>query len=355
MRFHASFTRTLTLLAVLAASLFLLAPAQPADAQTPAESAAVNAPVGSAFSYQGRLTDNGNPANGAYDFQFILYDAATGGAQQGSTLTQEGVAVSNGLFNVQLDFGQAVFNGDARFLEVGVKAAGATGAYTVLSPRTGLTAAPYAITSAFGGRARSYPYMVHINRFALIMGNYCFGYVPGDPAITSQFPECSSLDRFIVGPKFYSPSATGHIAAANNLPISAEGGPRWGYAFSFFLTNPQGARSVQIPMSSCNDVALYVTSGLASPDRIGNNNELVYHRYPGNNDPNLNSCPCAKLDPTINIPSGSFRLTAITRGAACTSYLTIGREDNGLNVGNWIQEANLNVDWSSLRTYIGEN
>lgn len=140
---HASFTRTLTLLALLAASLFMLAPAQPADAQTPAETTAVNAPVGSAFSYQGRLTDNGNPANGAYDFQFILYDAATGGAQQGSTVTQSGVAVSNGLFNVQLDFGQAVFNGDARFLEVGVKQG--TGAYTVLSPRTALTAAPYAL------------------------------------------------------------------------------------------------------------------------------------------------------------------------------------------------------------------
>jgi hypothetical protein len=37
------------------------------------------------FTYQGRLTDTNASANGSYDFQFALYDAATGGAQQGST------------------------------------------------------------------------------------------------------------------------------------------------------------------------------------------------------------------------------------------------------------------------------
>jgi hypothetical protein len=145
MRIHVSFVRPLALLAVLAASLFLLAPPQHAGAQTPDEVAAVNVPVGSAFTYQGRLTDNGNPANNTYDFQFILYDAATGGNQQGGIVTQSSVTVSNGLFNVQLDFGQTVFNGDARFLEVGVKPAGATGPYTVLIPRQGLTAVPYAL------------------------------------------------------------------------------------------------------------------------------------------------------------------------------------------------------------------
>jgi Tfp pilus assembly protein FimV len=37
------------------------------------------------FTYRGRLTDTNASANGSYDFQFALYDAATGGAQQGST------------------------------------------------------------------------------------------------------------------------------------------------------------------------------------------------------------------------------------------------------------------------------
>ena len=41
-------------------------------------------PVGTAFTYQGRLTDAGNPANGSYDLQLALFDAASGGAQVGA-------------------------------------------------------------------------------------------------------------------------------------------------------------------------------------------------------------------------------------------------------------------------------
>ena len=34
--------------------------------------------MGTAFTYQGRLTDGGSPADGEYDFRFRLYDAASG-------------------------------------------------------------------------------------------------------------------------------------------------------------------------------------------------------------------------------------------------------------------------------------
>jgi len=120
--------------------------AQESSPAMPVTSAALaGTPVGSAIPYQGQLKQSGSPANGNFDFQFILYDAASAGSQQGATLQLSNVAVTNGLFNAQLDFGQAVFNGEARFLEVGVKPAGAAGAYTVLSPRTGLSAVPYAL------------------------------------------------------------------------------------------------------------------------------------------------------------------------------------------------------------------
>jgi hypothetical protein len=39
-----------------------------------------------AFTYQGRLTDAGNPANGNYDLRFQLYDAPTGGNVIGGAL-----------------------------------------------------------------------------------------------------------------------------------------------------------------------------------------------------------------------------------------------------------------------------
>ena len=34
------------------------------------------------FTYQGRLTDGGTPANGTYEIQFTLWDASAGGTQQ---------------------------------------------------------------------------------------------------------------------------------------------------------------------------------------------------------------------------------------------------------------------------------
>ncbi|MEZ4864346.1 MAG: hypothetical protein R3C14_23740 [Caldilineaceae bacterium] len=103
------------------------------------------APVSTAITYQGQLKQNGSPANGNYDFQFILYDAASGGNQQGSTVQLNNITANNGIFTAQLDFGQAVFNGEARFLEVRVKPAGSTESYIVLSPRTTLGVVPYAL------------------------------------------------------------------------------------------------------------------------------------------------------------------------------------------------------------------
>jgi hypothetical protein len=100
------------------------------------------APVGTAFTYQGKLLDSGAPANGTYDFTFALYDALSGGAQVGGTITLDNVTVTDGLFTVQLDFG-AVFDGTAFYLEIGVRP-GSGGAYTTLAPRQALTAAPYA-------------------------------------------------------------------------------------------------------------------------------------------------------------------------------------------------------------------
>src|SRR5215471_12960534 len=80
------------------------------------------------FTYQGRLTDSGAPANGNYDLQFTLWDAVTGGTQQPQpspvTLTRSAIAVSGGVFTVQLDFSVNAFPGADRFLEIGVRAAG---------------------------------------------------------------------------------------------------------------------------------------------------------------------------------------------------------------------------------------
>src|SRR5579862_3024620 len=73
-----------------------------------------------AFTYNGRLTDNGQPANGNYDMTFQLFDSGTGGAAVGAVVQLNTVSLANGLFAVTVDFGAGVFTGPARWLEVAV-------------------------------------------------------------------------------------------------------------------------------------------------------------------------------------------------------------------------------------------
>jgi len=102
-------------------------------------------PVGSAFTYQGQLKNGGVPVDGDYDFRFQLFDAPNGGEPVGGNVAPVTLPVVNGLFTAELDFGPDAFNGEARWLEVGVRATGAGGDHTILSPRQSLTAAPYAL------------------------------------------------------------------------------------------------------------------------------------------------------------------------------------------------------------------
>lgn len=105
--------------------------------------------MGSAFSYQGRLTDGGDPAEGAYDFEFRLFDSVEAGNQFGVTRRIDGLEVVGGYFATELDFGSAPFAGESRWLETGVRSSAPEDPnFTVLSPRQAVTAAPYALYAA---------------------------------------------------------------------------------------------------------------------------------------------------------------------------------------------------------------
>lgn len=102
-----------------------------------------------AFTYQGQLKDTGAPANGRYDLAFSLWDDPTSTDsrdQIGGTLEFLGQPVSDGLFEVALDFRDGAFPGEARYLQIEVRPAGGH-AYTTLSPRQELTPTPYAMTA----------------------------------------------------------------------------------------------------------------------------------------------------------------------------------------------------------------
>lgn len=109
------------------------------------------APLGTAFTYQGRLIEGTNAYTGNAEFNATLWDVASGGTTlatnaSGSVI----VGVTNGLFVLPLDFGTN-FPGDARWLQLEVRTT--IGGFTTLSPRQALTPAPYALYASSAGAA----------------------------------------------------------------------------------------------------------------------------------------------------------------------------------------------------------
>lgn len=105
------------------------------------------APVGTAITYQGRLIDANRPADGLYDFEFLLFDDPDAGSLYGSPIDVNDLDVIDGYFTVELDFGSGIFNGDARWLQVVVRPGDSNDVndFAILSPRQQVTPTPYAL------------------------------------------------------------------------------------------------------------------------------------------------------------------------------------------------------------------
>ncbi len=101
------------------------------------------------FTYQGQLKRAGVPLNEVIDGRFSLWLSPTGDDPANRidpTLTQNSIEVSNGLFTVELNFGQNAFNGSARWLQVEIHDhADPPDTFTTLTPRQPLTPTPYAL------------------------------------------------------------------------------------------------------------------------------------------------------------------------------------------------------------------
>jgi hypothetical protein len=104
--------------------------------------------VGSRFSYQGQLTDNGSPASGDYAMRFELRDQASGGNMIAfQELAQ--VTADAGLFAVELDFGPGPFTGAEYYLRVMIRPFGSVDPYTELTPWQRINATPYALQAEY--------------------------------------------------------------------------------------------------------------------------------------------------------------------------------------------------------------
>lgn len=101
--------------------------------------------LGTAFAYQGSLSNSLGAVTGICDLRLALYEGTNGGDALAGPLALNGVSVQNGLFSVQVDFGAGAFNGDSRWLETAVRCPSGQGAFATLSPRQAVSPVPYAL------------------------------------------------------------------------------------------------------------------------------------------------------------------------------------------------------------------
>lgn len=145
----------------------------------------VDQPRPEVMTYQGRLENNGSPANGNYDIQYSLWTHPTStdaGDRVSDTPTASNIPVADGLFSIQLDGLTADLFDRELWLDLSVRQSGG-GAFSPLAGRQKLTASPFAITSANAFNASNVPYTG----------------ITGNPIITDASDDLITTSRLAVG------------------------------------------------------------------------------------------------------------------------------------------------------------
>ncbi|MDR3385878.1 MAG: tail fiber domain-containing protein [Rudaea sp.] len=93
------------------------------------------------FTYHGSLQDGGKPADGSYDIELTLYSAPSGGSVIGGPLIMNKVAVHNGSFSTQADFGPLAKSFSQAFVSTSVRSAG-QGEFVSLDTRAQVSVSP---------------------------------------------------------------------------------------------------------------------------------------------------------------------------------------------------------------------
>jgi hypothetical protein len=185
------------------------------------------APLGTGFTFQGRLFDNGVPQDGLCDLRFKLFDAASTGTQLGISQTIPNVTIDDGLFTTTInagnEFGSNAFTGEARWLEVLVACPAGSGVYFVLSPRYPLNAAPYAATVRPGAVVNG----------ALAGGSSFSAYNPGSGG-TALYGEghtfgIEGISTGAGGIGVYGDGSTGVIGSGESFGVIGSAGDVDGY------------------------------------------------------------------------------------------------------------------------------
>ncbi|MDZ4811053.1 MAG: hypothetical protein SGI99_00360 [Pseudomonadota bacterium] len=97
------------------------------------------------FTYQGRLYNNGQLANGSYVLRIRPHSTLIGESPLAAALDTLALTVVDGIFSTTLDFGAGVFSGGPVFLDIQVQAPASS--FVPLTPRQPVTPTPYAINA----------------------------------------------------------------------------------------------------------------------------------------------------------------------------------------------------------------
>ncbi|MBN1667229.1 MAG: hypothetical protein JW862_09070, partial [Anaerolineales bacterium] len=131
-----------------------------ASAQSPASvagdsptevDASIDATVNSKISYQGMLTESGQPVTGSRDLLFRLYSNSTCTTQVGSDIVKNSVSITDGLFSIELPVTHSHFNGQGLWLRTRVGASTWLGCQEILPVPYALSLRPGAIIEGAPG------------------------------------------------------------------------------------------------------------------------------------------------------------------------------------------------------------
>ena len=211
---------------------------------------------GSAFVYQGKLQDGGAAANGTYQFEFKLFDAATGGNQIGSAISNLPATVTGGIFTATLDFGAASYTGAARFLEISVRLNGSGQPYTLLTPRQAVTSTPYAVRA------------LNANQAITADNSANLGGIPAAQYTQTTDPRLSDERNPLPGSANYIQNTTAQ-QALSNFNISGEGKADKFTAATQFNIGPSRVLTASFAV---NNLFAGINAGQANP--TGNNNSF---------------------------------------------------------------------------------